>query len=313
MVKAVGYKLKHNKTKDTWSPPKIEDEIKKIMDGAITIGERHYPDPNNIKDGVTCAILFDSKTLEKGTLFTICSYTKGLAPEAVAPDMESTKLTLQPINLQTPEGKKTELAFSYRCLAFGQIILIESVQGAGGITLLCKLLTFLLKKYSDGPYSSVELYDIASTELRDLIQQKGGVKKITASLVHDIEKDYSNYASQLSEIRNNVKGTNKFICTWEAEETKVLDEEATISLFDEAESEFLDSIMIKFKDNSTITGLHKYKEKRHVQIQLTPEGKVATSEIETELKRYLKELRDPRNKSLITTEGFLKNVKKKLT
>lgn len=49
-----------------------------------------------------------------------------------------------------------------------------------------------------------------------------------------------------------------------------------------------------------------------MQIQLTPEGKVATSEIETELKRYLKELRDPRNKSLITTEGFLKMLRKSL-
>lgn len=137
-----------------------------------------------------------------------------------------------------------------------------------------QITNFLVKKYSDGPYSSVELYDIASTELRDLIQQKGGVKKITASLVHDIEKDYSNYASQLSEIRNNVKGTNKFICTWEAEETKVLDEEATISLFDEAESEFLDSIMIKFKDNSTITGLHKYKEKDMCRFNLLLRGKL---------------------------------------
>jgi len=81
-------------------------------------------------------------------------------------------------------------------------------------------------------------------------------------------------------------------------------------MLDEAEESALDSVSIEFNYGGGLSDLAEYREKKSVRIQVTPDGRPAITEIEAELRGYLKELRNPNRNGPIRDDGTLKNVKK---
>lgn len=312
IVKAVGYQALRN-TPEGWAPPRIEDEIRKIMNQGSTVGKRHYPWPEKkIGDGTHCLFINSCSDQGEGkpVLFTVCSYTKGHVPESIQPDMDSAEAAIQAVELKADDGKPSELVLTYRCLAFGQVVIVESVAGGGGLGGLGKLLRALVKRYSAKGHGLLELSDIGSSDLRALIKSRGGVVKMQASLVHEVGGEPSKFAQMLGNMRQSVRGTNRCVVQWHANEGGALSEDEAIALVEEADSDYLDTVSLSFKKGGGVSDLERYRERKPVRIQLTPEGRPAVTEIETELKKYLTELRNPNNGSPIKTDGTLRAVKK---
>ncbi|GEM_PF-4141540 len=312
VVKAVGYQAVRATTED-WEPPRIEEELALIKAKAPKVRDRHYPSlAKTIFDGTRCAFINDFKDLGKGKgyIFTVCSYVKGHVPETFSPNMDDPKIDVTMMDLTDEDGDPKELAYTYRCLAFGQVIIVENVPGAGGISTLAKLLRSLLKTYRAKGHGLLELSDIASSDLRSLIDSKGGIRTVRARLVHDARGKGSPFARRLTDLRRTVGGANKCLVSWEADDNGEIDADSAINMLDEAEESALDSVSIEFNYGGGLSDLAEYREKKSVRIQVTPDGRPAITEIEAELRGYLKELRNPNRNGPIRDDGTLKNVKK---
>lgn len=307
LVKAVGYKVGHRKE---WTSPRIEDALREALSKAPTIAERHYPPKDARASGIHCIFINEHKDLKGGgLLFEICTYVHGHVPEGIEPDLSKKKAKVEAVNVRGGDGNPRELVHVYRCLAFGEILLVEFIKGGGGAGALSALLTELLRRHLERTHPALDLADIGSSDLRRLIQERGGVSSITARVV-DTSKhvEGSRFAGLLSKAKGWVPGARKCAITWD-NESGDLDEDASVSLVEEADHEWLAGVTLKFKRGGSVSDLTKYRERKAVKVQADSFGRPAVSEIETALLEYLGELRDPKRSGPITSDGQLKGVK----
>lgn len=309
VVKAVCYKTSRS-TPENWIRPLIHDEIRNVMVKTQNIGMRHYPDPaNKIEKGRFCYFINSWKDLgDDGALFTVCSYQHGHVPESITPDLTSKEAEIKIIELKDEQGNAGELVHSYRCLALGEVIIIESVMGSGGAAGLGKLLGYLFRRYRDKSHPLVDFSDIASSNLRELIQRRGGVEKITARLATESKYQGTQYGGLLASLLHKIPGAQQCNVSWENKHG-TLDEDQAVALLEEADSESLAGATLHFRDGGSVNNLSEYRERKPVRIQLTPDGRPAVSEIEVALKTYMSELRDPGHNGPVKTDGTLRAVK----
>lgn len=319
VVKAVGYDFPVAAKDKEWEVPRVEDEIKKIMKNAPTLRGRHYPwirEDGIIKHGIQCLFINTFRDLgdNQGIIFEVCSYVKGHIPEAAQPDLESNQAIVKPAPIKDEEGNSKELVYTYRCLAFGQVVVIESVQGAGGIAYLQRLLRSLIKRYSHKGHGALKFIDVASSDLRALIKSRGGIKAMRASILHQVS-DGSKYSAKIGDLHRSIKGTNKCVVEWSASDKDSLDIDEALEVLSEVDDLGLNGVSISFNeggkvaDSTGFTDLSQYRECKPVKIQVMRDGRPAITEIESELVRYINSLRDPQNEGPINSDGTLKNVK----
>lgn len=307
-VKAIKYKGKRKTPKD-WQPVSIDTLIKTIFENSPTLADRHYPATYDINVGSACMFLNKIKSIpNSGIIFDVCSYTSGHVPESMVPQLNSKEADITPVLIQDENGNKGELVHNYRCLAFGQVLIIEFVSGGRGSIGLQDLLNRLTLKIFGPEHPKIEFNDIGSSNLRDLIDAQGGVSKITAKIVENSKVGGSTYGQTLYAVRNTVPHSASCIVTWEhGAETLGIDE--SIQMLEESDNDNLSSVTIHFAKGGSISDLSSYRERKRVGIQITPDGRPAVTEIETELKKYLNLLRDPQKNGPIYTDGTLKNAK----
>lgn len=309
IVKAVRYKISRS-TPEDWVRPLVQDEIRNVMAKTQNIGMRHFPDPaEKIEKGRLCCFINSFKDLgDDGVLFTVCSYHHGHVPESITPDLTSQEAEIKIIELKDEQGNAGELVHSYRCLALGEVIIVESVQGGGGAAGLEKLLGYLFRRYRDKTHPLVDFSDIASSNLRELIQRRGGVDKITARLATESKHQGTQYGGLLASLLHKVPGAQQCNVSWENKHG-TLDEDQAVALLEEADSESLAGVTLHFRNGGSVNNLNEYRERKPVRIQLTPDGRPAVSEIEVALKTYMSELRDPSHNGPVKTDGTLKVVR----
>lgn len=301
--------FKRSKEQVNWVAPRIETAIRKVIDNSPTLAGRHVPAINKIKKGSICLFINKTNFLgNDGVIFEICSYHPGHIPDAMSPDLNKSEAIINAVELTGDDGKSREIVCVYRCLALGEILIIESVRGSGGSTGLCDLLTHLFRQHIDPKHPALELADIGSSSLEKLITDRGGIKKVTARISQSTATDGSKYGSLLSNIKNKLPGALKCLINWEADENSI-DTANAIEMLKESDEDTLAGVTLYFRDGGKISDLNKYRERKSVSIQLTNDGKPATTEIEAALKDYLKELRDPRKSGPVNTDGTLKNAK----
>jgi len=309
VVKAVRYKIIRS-TPEDWVRPMIQDEIRNVMAKTSTIGMRHFPDADKkLEKGQQCFFINSVKDLGlDGVMFTVCAYQHGHVPESISPDLSTAEAEIKAIELKDEHGKAGELVYSYRCVALGEVIIIESVMGGGGAAGLEKLLGYLFRRYRDRAHPLVEFSDIASTDLRELIERRGGVEKITARLALESKHQGSQYGGMLASLLQKIPGAQQCNVSWENKDG-TLGEDQAVALLEEADGQSLAGVTLHFRNGGSVNNLSEYRERKPVRIQLTPEGRPAVSEIEVALKVYLSELRDPGTSGPVKTDGTLRSVK----
>lgn len=307
IVKAIEYSARPGKD-DNWQPPRIEDELRLIASKTQNVSERHYPkDLDVIKDGSRCIFINEIKDLEElGVALTVCSYVKGHAPETFSPKLDEPSVDVEVLKLTDASGSQKELAYSYRVLAFGQIIIVENVMGSGGIGMLERLLRSLLRKAYAKRRPLLSFSDVESRDLRELIKSKNGIKQIRATMLHSAPANASRFARPLSDVHQAVNGTNRCVISWEASDEDEIDINDGIELLDDPA---VNSVSVQFNSGGGFKSLDEYRERKPVRIQVTPEGRIAATEVETQLLAYLRELRDPDHQGPITPEGILRTMK----
>lgn len=308
VAKAVGFKTRKTTPKD-WEIPRIDDLIRGIFERSPFIGDRHHPAEANIVNGSNC-VFFNKIKDEKnnGVIFDVCVYTHGMVPESLVPNLQDDAANIVPVVIKDENGNPGELVSNYRCYALGRALLIELVKGSGGSEALAKFINRMLRKHIDKAYPRLELNDIGSSDIGELIRAHGGVQKVSARLAIGTGVDGSTYGQTLTAIRSKVPNAHSCLISWEADE-KPLGTDEAIDILEEAEDQSLTSVTLHFKNGGSISDLSSYRERKTVRIQITPDGRPAVTEIEAELKKYMNQLRDPRQKGPFNSDGSLKNLK----
>jgi hypothetical protein len=305
VAKVIGFKAGRRKS---WSPPRVDDLLKVVLNGASTIADRHVPAA--AVEGDRCA--FINRAIDygpRGVLLEICTYVRGHIPESMVPDLSQPHADITVVELTDPEGKRGEIVHSFRCLVLGQVMVLERVRGlAGAATIVQSLITTLVRRRTDDKtHPSLVLVDIVASDLREMIRARGGVSRVTAKLVDGIGTDGSKYGSLLSQLRGTMKDAAGCAVSWEAAGT--LDEDQAIEILEEAEDEALTAVTLHFRYGGSISDLSTYRERREVSVERLSDGRIAVNQLESEMLDYLDFLRKGGAIDSILEDGTVTKIK----
>lgn len=279
--------------------PALDALLLKVHERAPNFAERHFPATNSLPEGTLCAFISDIRKHKSrdGVMFTMNVYTYGSSVEQFNPDFTKAAPDINQGRIVDSEGKQRDILHSYRCLALGQALLVEYNRSAGGMQLLEILLADVFQRHCDAHLPSLELMDVATSELDKAILAGGGVDAVSLRLIGGHKPPANASLSlRLSELGKQVKGAKRVKVLWEAEDD-VLDAKSVLALASEYADETtpLDRMAIQLKDGGSIPSLEKYRERRRIDVGLTMDGAMIVADVETGLYHYLNDLRAVQN------------------
>lgn len=293
-----------------FQPPDLATLMARVFEVATTAADRHHPPlgkDEKIEVGTQCSFINRKVIADNYCLFHVWTYSRGEVPETMEADLNKPEVSSKSVDLSV-DGQAREVVSACRCLAYGEVLLIEQVKGTGGAAVVRKLITSLLRRYIEPKHPVLHLDDFASQSFNDLVKQKGGIIKVAVRLAHTPAEETSVYAQNLTEVRGSVRGARSVQVTWAAEDASI-DAQDAAELMDELDSDQLDSVIVTFKDKSSIQNLSSYRERREISVARERASQPNVLEIEKALLDYLADLRDPRKGGPVGSDGRLVDVR----
>lgn len=277
-------------------PPALDALLLNVLKQGPGFAKLHYPATKGLGEGTLCAFISNiraRKNAGNGVLFDVSVYTYGSSVEQFNPDFTQATPDINEGRIVDSDGNARDILHRYRCLALGQTLLMEYNRAAGGMHMLELLLAYVFQQLCDATLPSVELMDVATSDLDKAIQAGGGVDSVSLRLIGGSKPPPEAAVSlRLSELGKQVKGAKRVRVVWEAEDD-VLDAKSVLALANEYADDTtpLDKMAIQLKDGGCIPSLEKYRERRRIDVSLTKGGTLVVADIETGLCHYLDELR----------------------
>lgn len=280
--------------KKDFVPPALDTLLAAVLAAAPNFKDRHFPPPSALAMGTPCVFINRMRARKAGGMFfEIYSYTWGAHTSQFRPDFTKATPDITTGPIKDAQGNTREIAYSYRCVALGQSVIVEYNPRAGGLEQLSNLLSYLFHTHVQKGLPTIEFMDVSTKELDKAIAAGGGVDRVMLRLA-DGGKPSENawYATRLSELRKKLTGARQVTVTWETDDNVINAKSAMAVIHEfEAEDTTLDKLSLKLKDGQVIPSLTKFREKRVVSISTVPGGGLAITEIESALWHYLDELR----------------------
>jgi len=246
----------------------------------------------------------------RGVSFEVGVYTHGLEMDQLSLGDGSEEPEVVTSRLVGEDGNAREILHRYWCVALGEILLIDYTRASGGYAKLTPLLDFLFH-YRAGLSEKLpvsELLDVAAPSFQAAITAGGGVAKVTIKMVEPVQGGLRMpVGRRLSELRDCLSGARKLSVTWESDDTQIdaFDAEKLMKEFQRSDSP-IENIVIKLKDGPDLTGATRFHEKQDIEVQVTPDGKVAVNEIIDGLWNYLDKLRTPNGSwRMVDDDGYI--------
>lgn len=286
--------------KANFQAPAIEAIVRRIERDAAAFRDRHVPTPPAANEpfaaGTRCAFIRNIRNRPRhtGVYFELCSYISGTEQEQFNPDFTRPEPDVLSGPIVDGNGRRREIISTMRCVALGEVVIVEAPKGSGGVVLLQLALTALARRHWELELPSIALEDVASSDLRRDIDRGGGVEKMVLKVVDGAARPQDYYASRLVELKNNVPRTRNVSVHWESGDDP-LDTDAVLAAMQEYEGDesALSRVALKLKDGADIISLEKYRERRAIPVRVDNSGALHVTEIETGLWNYLRELRHP--------------------
>lgn len=277
-----------------------------VFDACETVWDRHYPRRDKIRPGKRC--VFFKRVNRQGTavLFHAYSYVAGLTPDqAVLDDLEES-ITADPI--VTDDGDLVEIVERFAVIVIGEVMIIESARVSGSGPLAVHAMRDMIRRHYLAKHPNLRLEDAPTVAFKRMADLHGGVKSVTARLHSGFNAEPNTFGEALESLIEG-KGFNnsKISTTIEAPGNGELDADTVEAMLEESEAGTgLSSITIKFRDDTSLGDLSKYREKSPIAVQEVRPGVPAVTEIETEIVNYLRSLAqaDDGGFQLITSNGM---------
>jgi hypothetical protein len=288
----------------------LSSMLQLIAKAAPKVAARHLPDPDDAIDGDRCYFLDNigkSPTAQTATVFRFCSYRKGHLPLGLAPDFSQASVDVAAARLVDKKtNAKREPVFSLFGLAFGHVVVMESVRGVGGVGALENCLWELVKKFVDSSYPRIHLVDVHSRETAAAISRGGGVKEVVLDALAPHEDAANVFGELLNTARKRIGGTDFVRLLYRANRDRTLKREDVLKAYKDYDADEVDRITLLLKDGSTIIGLDKCRMRKQLKLDANTVGEINSGDLILEMAQFLLELRKKHDGvSVITADGRL--------
>ena len=234
-----------------------------------------------------------------GTYFEVGSYVYGRGENQIAVNLSGAEPDIQSGPIVDNNGQHRSILHLYRCVVLGESLIVHKQRGAGSLQDLGSLMAALFRKHIDPKMPSIEFLDVIGTELRDVIEQNGGVESVKISLI-DTGSPSKNkpYGKPLFNAAEFISGQGKFTAEWEATAGDALDTDDAINAFEQIETlgDGIGKVSIKPFNGGWITDLGKYQAHDNIDVTIDKHGIEHVTEIRIGLFNYLDQLRIPKGK-----------------
>lgn len=309
------------------SPPRIDDLLRQVRSQTPNFSQRHYPPPEavggrkggrhvSIANGQNCIFISNIRDRvgpKGGLMFDVSSYVYGMQSDQFRPDFDGSDPDIQSGPIQDKEGNTREILHSYRCVALGQSLIVEYNKGAGGLHMLSILLAHLFRTYCDKSLPTIELMDVVTDNLSQAIKAGGGVSAIELKVIDSSDAPKRSFISKsLNDIRKKARGAGELVVQWRSEGDSKISEDFALKVANDCnrDSTPLSKISIRLKDGPVISSLESFRARREIEVQVTSDGAIAVSEIESGMWNYLDELRMIRKGwRILSDDGYIIQAK----
>ncbi len=268
----------------------IEVMLTTIFGKAGSVLERHHP-PTPILESDEWHCFAHRKGRRNGAFeFEYCTYRPGNIPQQMTLDLGTEDIALEARPIVDPvTGELLELVSAVQILAIGQILLVESVKGNGGVQVLSRYLTQMIRRYVDKTHPRLYLTDIGTHSLREALVRGGGAVSVVANMVHVARPNKAIFGSRLSTARQGIRNTELFRAEWRSKGG--LNDDDVLKAFEESESEVgIQDAIIYLKNGNRLKDLDHYVVKKAVKVRDIGHRNPARGEVRYELRQYREEL-----------------------
>lgn len=289
--------------------PKLHLLLKEAVNKASAVKQRRYfhPADKEPKEADACCLMSRYLTKEVGFLFELGTYVPGAAPLQLQADIDADakEVDIQPFPITDPEtGESREIVTAMSALALGDALIVESVKGFGGTSLLAKFLTYLVQTYANSDCPRIHLRDVVSRNLKDAIKAGGGVVELILDLdsIRAQEQISGRFGRQMKDLGNEIDGTELFRASFISTED-VLSDEDVIAAYSELDSDDgLDGVNLRLKDGSHLKELSRFKIKRRITVDGIQGRHPNRFQVEQEMWGFLKQLQTLNDGKRVLTE-----------
>ncbi len=304
-LKRVRFKSGRNKG---FTPTPLEKLMKTIRAKTSSWTERHWPNPPAkgqppFQAGTRCLYItrIGERTVGKadGIYFEVGSYVYGKGENQIAVDLSGDEPDVQSGPIVDKKGKQRSILHMYRCVVLGECMIVHKQRGAGGLPDLGNLMTSLFRAHVDPAMPSIEFLDVLGPDVRDLIEQGGGVESIEISLIDTGAKSEDKaFAKPLFDAKKFISGKGRFKAEWEANGEDELDADDVINAYQAIDGlgKGFGSVSIKTYHGGWIRNLGKYEAHDEITVTIDRLGMEHVGEIRAGLFDYLDKLRKPKGK-----------------
>lgn len=302
--------IKYKSGRKKFTPKPIHEYLSQISQNALNVGQRHSE--IIVTGGTKFACFYNNlkiSTNKKVVAFEFCTYLPGAVPSQMLPDLTKQNIShdTTPI-IDKKTSKQKEIVHIVEVVACGDILIIESVKGSGGLSLLGHYLTEQMRKHIDQKLPRLVLEDLVENSLSEAIARGNGVRELEMGLLRTATPKTSKFAVSLSKLFGDVGDTTAIQVSFSANNGKLSDKDVT-DAFNECDKTVADGISkvrLHLNDGSVINGFSKYKVRKLVHISDIGGKSPNRHELRREFTQYLKELQTVKNgKRIIDSSGQL--------
>lgn len=303
-----------NTQRNDFLAPDLAKIMRRAKNASMPVKNKHYPEITNLKKGKRAAFINKIHDLgvNKGVIIEICTYLHGVFPETGSVPANDVELDLDAIQAaadspQVVGRQKQEAIYRFRAIVFGRSIVVEKASNTSGIQILPHVLKVVIRNVlKDSSHPVPHLINVGSEKLDSIIKSKGGVEKVTASLVIKKVNPSHRFSKLLSSSRTAINGADKIQISWFSESGSLGAKEVDEIYGEYEDDDTLDSLKIFFPGGSSVADLSEYREQERYALEADSFNRPYVTEVHDALKDYLARLRDPRREGPLTADGNLR-------
>lgn len=295
-----------------FSAPDLARVLRKAKNASLPAQDKHYPDISSLKKGRRAAFINKVHDLgaNNGVIIEVCTYVHGLFPETGVVPLGKPEIDLDAIQEKESAASpgEEEAIYRFRALLFGESIIVEKASNTSASAILPHVLRVVLRKVLNDPtFPLPHLVNVGSRKLASIVQSKGGVERVVASMVVPKKKPKSKFSMLLSDVRKNVRGAEAIQISWVSKNADLVASDVN-DLYEEFEDEEgISSVKIDFPGGTSVTDLSQYREQERYSLQADSRGRPYAASVHEALRDYSAALRDPSKAGPLTATGGLSN------
>ncbi|PWV61635.1 hypothetical protein [Plasticicumulans acidivorans] len=295
----------------------IDVVVRDIFRLCPLVADRHYPPPNSISsNGFDDEFFYFINDMWEfdvfgnyAVIFEFCTYQPGHIPAQITAELQHERLKINMSELGGGDGgANREVVNVMRILAYGDVCVVESIRGCGGMAAVEKLLNFIMGKIEEKKYPKLYFSDFISHDLKAAIKRGGGAAGFSMKASNAIGQDMKKFRKLLGEANDNIRGASNVVVSWKGSK---LNENDIVEAVEEFKTdEDLESIQIVLNNGNVINGIEKFKYKKQVDIPSTKGKHPNRDRLMQEMCLYLLELQavDESGYRVLNDQGFINRV-----